>query len=106
LEWTIFGTQTETVAPTLTWWLLRPVAIIGPLLATLPVIYLFGRRWQTQTVTPPPRILPIVDEDVGDGGDGPLEPTRRNRPMIGPLPVVRPVRLRRRNAEQAAPPPS
>lgn len=106
LEWTIFGTQVEAVAPTVTWWLLRPVAIIGPLLATLPVIYLFGRRWQTQTVTPPPRILPIVDEDVGDGGDGPLpEPTRRNRPMIAPLPVVRPVRLRRRDAEPTAPPP-
>ena len=54
------------------WWLLRPVAIIGPLLATLPVIYLFGRRWETQTVAPPPRILPIEDEEVGDGGDPPL----------------------------------
>jgi len=103
LEWTIFGTQVEAVAPTVTWWLLRPVAIIGPLLATLPVIYLFGRRWQTQTVAPPPRILPIVDEDVGDGGDGPLEPSRRTRPMIGPLPAVRPVRLR--HAEPTAPPP-
>ena len=56
----------------MTWWLLRPVAIIGPLLATLPVIYLFGRRWQTQTTAPPPRIFPIEDEEVGDGGDGPL----------------------------------
>ena len=52
VEWTIFGTQVEAVAPTVTWWLLRPVAIIGPLLATLPVIYLFGRRWQTQTDGP------------------------------------------------------
>ena len=30
---------------TLTWWLTRPVAIVGPLLFTLPVIFLFGRRW-------------------------------------------------------------
>ena len=72
VEWTIFGNQTEAVEPDLTWWLLRPVAIIGPLLATLPVIYLFGRRWRTQTVAPPPRILPIEDPEVGDGGDIPM----------------------------------
>ncbi len=72
VEWSIFGTQVEGIEPTMTWWLLRPVAIIGPLLATLPVMYLFGRRWQTQTTDPPPRILPIEDEQVGDGGDGPV----------------------------------
>jgi hypothetical protein len=44
VEWSIFGIQSEAVEPTLSWWLLRPVAIIGPLLATLPVIYLFSRR--------------------------------------------------------------
>jgi len=79
VEWSIFGTQVEAVTPTITWWVLRPVAIIGPLLATLPVIYLFGRRWETQTVAPPPRILPIEDEEVGDGGDPPLisRPERR-----------------------------
>ena len=27
------------------WWLYRPLAFIGPLLFTLPVIYLFGRQW-------------------------------------------------------------
>jgi hypothetical protein len=27
------------------WWLMRPLALIGPLLFTLPVIALFGRRW-------------------------------------------------------------
>ncbi|MGS0685875.1 acyltransferase family protein [Nakamurella sp. GG22] len=76
VEWSIFGTQVEGTEPTMTWWLLRPVAIIGPLLATLPVMYLFGRRWQTQTTDPPPRIFPIEDEQVGDGGDGPvLRPT-------------------------------
>jgi hypothetical protein len=72
VEWSIFGTQAESAAPTVTWWLLRPVAIIGPLLATLPVIYLFGRRWKTQTVAPPPRVLPIIDDEVGDGGEGPM----------------------------------
>ncbi len=46
VEWSIFGLRIEAVEPTLNWWLLRPVAIIGPLLATLPVIYLFShRRW-------------------------------------------------------------
>ena len=30
----------------LRWWLMRPVAIIGPLLCTLPVIWLFGRKWR------------------------------------------------------------
>jgi hypothetical protein len=61
------------------WWVLRPVAIIGPLLATLPVIYLFGRRWKTQTVAPPPRIIPVQDEEVGDGGDPPLIKRREKR---------------------------
>ena len=80
VEWSIFGTQTEAVEPTLMWWLLRPVSIIGPLLATLPVIYLFGRRWETQTTAPPPRILPVEDEEVGDGGDAPVtEPVRHPR---------------------------
>lgn len=27
------------------WWAFRPVSFVGPLLCTLPVIYLFGRRW-------------------------------------------------------------
>jgi hypothetical protein len=44
VEWSIFGTRSEAVAPTIGWWLMRPVSIIGPLLATLPVIYLFTRR--------------------------------------------------------------
>jgi hypothetical protein len=44
VEWSIFGIRIEAVQPTLGWWLLRPVSIIGPLLFTLPVIYLFSRR--------------------------------------------------------------
>ncbi len=46
VEWSIFGMRIEAVQPTLNWWLLRPVSIVGPLLATLPVIYLFSHRWR------------------------------------------------------------
>jgi hypothetical protein len=83
VEWAIFGPQIEAVEPTLMWWLLRPVSVIGPLLATLPVIYLFGRRWETQTTTPPPWIRPIEDDEVGDGGDAP-PPHREKPPRIKP----------------------
>jgi peptidoglycan/LPS O-acetylase OafA/YrhL len=31
--------------PDLVWWLTRPLYLIGPLICTLPVIMLFGRRW-------------------------------------------------------------
>jgi hypothetical protein len=41
---TVFRRQ-EAIRPDLWWWLKRPVAFVGPLLFTLPVIYLFGRRW-------------------------------------------------------------
>ena len=81
VEWTIFGNRTEAVQISWSWWLLRPVAIIGPLLATLPVIWLFGRRWQNK----PPAVerhRVVLDEDVpdgevGDGGDIPGEPDKR-----------------------------
>ena len=39
------GERNEAREPTLWWWLYRPLAFIGPLLFTLPVIYLFGRQW-------------------------------------------------------------
>lgn len=39
------GQTNEATEPTLWWWLSRPVAFVGPLLFTLPVIFLFGRRW-------------------------------------------------------------
>jgi hypothetical protein len=41
---TVFRRQ-EATRPDLWWWLKRPVAFVGPLLFTLPVIFLFGRRW-------------------------------------------------------------
>ena len=48
VEWTIFGNRTEAVQVGWFWWATRPVAIIGPLLCTLPVIYLFTRRARQQ----------------------------------------------------------
>jgi hypothetical protein len=44
LSWWLVGSLTPQVPPDLWWWLERPLAIIGPLICTLPVIYLFGRR--------------------------------------------------------------
>jgi len=48
------GNRNEAREPTLWWWLSRPLAVIGPLLFTLPVIYLFGRKWvkPARTSTP------------------------------------------------------
>jgi peptidoglycan/LPS O-acetylase OafA/YrhL len=37
--------RNETRTPTAGWWLTRPLAFIGPLVFTLPVIFVFGRRW-------------------------------------------------------------
>lgn len=49
------GNTYEAGEPTLGWWLYRPLAIVMPLLCTLPVIYLFGRRWvRARPDTPSP----------------------------------------------------
>lgn len=45
-----FGREIFTNEPTIGWWLYRPLAMVGPLLCTLPVIYLFGRRWSRGSV--------------------------------------------------------
>ena len=42
------GSSNEAVEPTAGWWITRPLAVLGPLLFTLPVIYLFGRQWIRQ----------------------------------------------------------
>ena len=96
VEWTIFGNRTEAVQISWSWWLLRPVAIIGPLLATLPVIWLFGRRWQNK----PPAVErhrvvldeEVADGEVGDGGDFPDDPDKRvgavRRRTIGRTPAT------------------
>ncbi|MFC5822986.1 acyltransferase family protein [Nonomuraea insulae] len=44
LSWWLFGTLGDQIPPDMKWWLERPIAIIGPLICTTPVIYLFGRR--------------------------------------------------------------
>jgi hypothetical protein len=48
INYVIFGNRTDLRRPDLLWWLTRPLAFIGPLLCTLPVIYLFGRKWVTR----------------------------------------------------------
>jgi peptidoglycan/LPS O-acetylase OafA/YrhL len=52
LNYVIFGNRTDVREPDPLWWLTRPLAFIGPLLCTLPVIYLFGRRWVTRQPQP------------------------------------------------------
>ncbi len=47
INYVVFGNSTDIRRPDLLWWLTRPLAFIGPLLCTLPVIYLFGRKWVT-----------------------------------------------------------
>ncbi|WP_206184634.1 acyltransferase family protein [Thermoactinospora rubra] len=44
ISWWLFGTIGTNVPPNLYWWLERPIAILGPLLCTVPVIALFNRR--------------------------------------------------------------
>ncbi|MFE0154222.1 acyltransferase [Nonomuraea sp. NPDC059007] len=52
LGWWLFGTLGGTIPPDFTWWLERPLAILGPLICTLPVIYLFGRKRRTVQQAP------------------------------------------------------
>jgi hypothetical protein len=52
INYVIFGNRTDVREPDLLWWITRPLAFIGPLLCTLPVIYLFGRRWVTRPRPP------------------------------------------------------
>ena len=44
--------RNEAVRPDGWWWLKRPVSFVGPLLFTLPVIFLFGRRWTGKRRSP------------------------------------------------------
>ena len=45
VEFVVRGDINESADIDLQWWLLRPLSVIGPLLFTLPVIFIFGRRW-------------------------------------------------------------
>lgn len=57
LSWWLFGTLGSTIPPDLKWWLERPIAIVGPLICTAPVIYLFGRGR--------PQVSHKQDQEVG-----------------------------------------
>jgi fucose 4-O-acetylase-like acetyltransferase len=69
--WAAFGyfvLDNEPVRePTLWWWLGRPFAFIGPLLLTLPVIFLLGRQYVKSPRTGPPA-------DQKDGASAPISP--------------------------------
>jgi len=46
LTWLVFDVELDDrTPPDALWWLSRPLAVVGPLLCTLPVIYVFGRRY-------------------------------------------------------------
>jgi hypothetical protein len=44
-RYALHGNTNEAREPTLWWWLSRPLSFVGPLVFTLPVIFLFGRQW-------------------------------------------------------------
>jgi len=52
VSYALNGGVNEARRPTAWWWMYRPLAFIGPLLFTLPVIFLFGRKWVKD---PPPK---------------------------------------------------
>lgn len=60
LNYAIFRNSTDVRSPDAVWWLTRPLSFIGPLLCTLPVIYLFGRQWVSSSDNRPasrPRVI-------------------------------------------------
>lgn len=50
--WRFFGDDLDDGRPDLSWWLARPLAVLLPLLCTLPVIYIFGRNWVRRPIEP------------------------------------------------------
>ena len=54
VNYAIAGETNEATEPTTSWWLYRPLGFVGPLLFTLPVIWLFGRRWIRSPTVPRP----------------------------------------------------
>ncbi|HRE00936.1 MAG TPA: hypothetical protein PLV68_06525, partial [Ilumatobacteraceae bacterium] len=51
VTYAVAGGENEPQHPTGWWWLSRPVSFVLPLLFTLPVILLFGKRWTKADVT-------------------------------------------------------
>ncbi|MGH3656375.1 MAG: acyltransferase family protein, partial [Micromonosporaceae bacterium] len=43
LLWLFTGGGLDPVPPDLTWWLSRPVAVVGSLVCTVPLVYVFAR---------------------------------------------------------------
>ncbi len=56
VSYAIAGGENEARKPTGWWWLARPVSFVLPLIFTLPVIYLFGRRWVKKPASPRPSV--------------------------------------------------
>ncbi len=53
VSYAIAGGENEATKPTGWWWLSRPISFVLPLLFTMPVILLFGRRWVKPAKSPP-----------------------------------------------------
>ncbi|MEO7398669.1 MAG: acyltransferase, partial [Ilumatobacteraceae bacterium] len=63
VSYAIHGGENEARQPTGWWWLSRPLSFVLPLLFTLPVILLFGRRWMRSArpgSTPGSKSLPTA----------------------------------------------
>ncbi|AQZ68019.1 putative membrane protein [[Actinomadura] parvosata subsp. kistnae] len=65
LSWWFFGTLGDRIPPDSWWWLERPIAIVGPLICTAPVIYLFGRRRRPVAQTPDRDVSGSISSDHG-----------------------------------------
>ena len=74
IGWGLLGARFPTdPQPDLSWWLQRPVAVLGPLLCKLPVIWLFG-RW-----SPPVAKSTEPDHALEQRGTGQAAAQRRAR---------------------------
>jgi hypothetical protein len=61
VTWRFFGDDLDDGRPDLSWWLARPLAVLLPLVCTLPVIYLFGRQWVRRPAPAPVGLISPVE---------------------------------------------